>query len=394
MARDKPYYPNSAIRNIETLAKCLGVAPRFLSDLANDSDNSYTEFLIPKKDGKDRKICEPKYNLKKIQKRINSRIFKYVQFPSYLQGGICDPENPRDHVNNSKIHAGSLVLVSLDIKNFYDNIKYNSVLDIFRNFFKFSDDVSKVLSDLVTLRGRVPQGACTSSYIANLIFYNKEYSLVNKFSSRKIKYSRLLDDVSLSSDRELSEQEITDSITDVSGMFKKHGLRIHPDKKKIEYSSDTRSEYKVTGVWISHNIPKLRRKDRDYIRQLVYICEKEYLKDNSSDDYHELWNRSSSKVATMCRLQHAQAKQLRRRMSNILPVYSENRKKQLAVEVKKLMSRNQSDANSIGFIKAYNKAIHSIGILSRNDKALSIQYRKMLKEKFPNVNSEIKHWEN
>lgn len=392
MAKDKPYYPHSAIPEVDTLARCLGVSPKLMRDLALDADNSYTEFLIPQK-GKDRRVCEPKYNLKKIQKRINSRIFEHVRFPSYLHGGIRDSDAPRDHVNNSWIHAGSSTLISIDIRNFYDNIKYESVLDVFKGFFKFPDDVSNILADLVTLRGHVPQGACTSSYIANLIFHNTEYSLVNYFKSRGIKYSRLLDDVTLSSYSTLSQQEIETAITKVSGMFKKHGLRMHPHKKKIEYSSDSRSEYRVTGVWVSHGAPKVRRRDRDYIRHLVYICEKEYSKDSSADSYHELWNRTSAQVAKMTRLQHAQAGPLRRRMSEILPIYCEARKKQLGVEFKKLMRRDASESNSLGFIRAYHKLIHSLGILSRSDKGLSRYYRGMLRGKFPTVYSEAKHWE-
>ncbi len=393
MAKDKPYYPYSAIPSIDTLAKCLGVFPKLMRDLASDIDNSYTEFDIPQKGRKDRRVCEPKYNLKKIQKRINSKIFEHVIFPDYLHGGIRDKDKPRDHVNNSKIHAGSSTLISIDIRNFYDNIRRESVLDVFKGFFKFPDDVSSILTDLVTFRGRVPQGACTSSYIANLIFHNSEYALFNYFNSRGIGYSRLLDDVTLSSRSTLAQGEIDISITKVSAMFKKHGLRIHPHKKKIEHSSDSRSEYKVTGVWVAHGVPKVRRKDRDYIRHLVYICERECLKDRSSDSYHELWNRTSAHVAKMTRLQHAQAGLLRRRMSEILPVYSEARKKQLGVEFKKLMMRDPSESKSLGFIRAYHKLIHSLGILSRSDKSLSRHYRGMLKGKFPGVLSESRYWE-
>lgn len=392
MAKDKPYYPHSAIPGIDTLARCLGVSPKLMRDLALDADNSYTEFLVSQK-GKDRKVCEPKYHLKKIQKRINSRIFEHVVFPGYLHGGIRDLEAPRDHVNNSRIHAGSSVLISIDIRNFYDNIRRDSVLDVFKGFFKFPDEVATILTDLVTLRGRVPQGACTSSYIANLVFHNSEYSLVNYFRSRGIGYSRLLDDVTLSSCSALSQGVIEGAITKVSGMFKKHGLRMHPHKKKIEHSSDSRSEYKVTGVWVSHGVPKIRRKDRDYIRHLVYICEQECAKDRSADSYHELWNRASAQVARMTRLGHAQAGPLRQRMSEILPIYCEARRKQLDVEFRKLMRRDPSERNNLGFIRTYHKLIHSFGILSRSDRCASRYYRGMLKSKFPSVASRSKYWE-
>lgn len=248
-------------------------------------------------------------------------------------------------------------------------------------------------TDLVTLRGKVPQGACTSSYIANLVFHNTEYSVVNYFRSSGIKYSRLLDDVTLSSAKIIAQEKIESSILKVAAMFKRHKLRIHPHKKKIELSSDSRSEYKVTGVWVAHGIPKVRRNDRDQARHKVYICEKEYLKDPASDSYHTIWNQTSAKVATMTRLKHSQAELLRDRLSKILPLFSEARKTQIKFEYKKIMRRDPSESTSLGFSTTYYKLIHSLGILSRSDKALSRSYRKSMKAKFPLVHSKANHWE-
>lgn len=392
MAKDKPYYPHAPIGSIDTLAKTLGVAPKVMLDLASNTENSYTSFEVKSKH-KTRTVHEPKYNLKKIQKRINSGIFEQILFPDYLQGGIKDDKSPRDHVNNSLIHAGSSVLISLDIKNFYENIKYDSVLNIFSNFFNFPGDVSKVLADLVTLKGRVPQGACTSSYIANLVFFNTEYSIVNYLRSSGLKYSRLLDDVAISSANLISKEKVDSAISKVSGMFKRHNLRIHPQKKKIEHSADTRNQYAVTGVWVAHGVPKIRRKERDLTRHLVHICECEYKNDPTSDRYHDLWHKTSAKVAVMTRLKHSQAHLLRQRLSKILPCFSEARRNQIKHEYRKIMRRDPSESQSLGFATAYHKLVHSLGILSRTDRPLSRLYRKSLSNRFPKVHSKSKHWE-
>lgn len=83
---DKPYYPYSPIASIDSLSLTLGVVPKVLLDIAKNSSNSYTEFIVPSKN-KDRLVYEPKYELKKIQKRINARLFEKVQYPLYLQQG-------------------------------------------------------------------------------------------------------------------------------------------------------------------------------------------------------------------------------------------------------------------------------------------------------------------
>lgn len=228
---DKPYYPFRPISSIAILAKTLGIHEKMLLNLANKVDDSYTEFLINVK-GKDRTVYEPKHDLKKLQKRINHRIFEKVQYPVYLQGGIKDPSNKRDYVENAKIHCerDPNIIISIDIKSFYDNIKSDYVFNVYKIFFNFPDEVSEILTKLTTFKNKVPQGACTSSYLANLIFFNTEYSLVSKFRSTGICYTRLLDDVTLSSNKFLSEEKISSSIKDVVAMFRKYKLK-HNNKK-------------------------------------------------------------------------------------------------------------------------------------------------------------------
>ncbi|MBU9819143.1 hypothetical protein J1782_04480, partial [Rahnella sp. BCC 1045] len=80
---DKPYYPHKPIASVKALATTLGTTEHMLNNIANKAEESYTEFLINSK-GKDRTVYEPKFYLKKIQKRINSRIFENVIFPVYL----------------------------------------------------------------------------------------------------------------------------------------------------------------------------------------------------------------------------------------------------------------------------------------------------------------------
>lgn len=177
---DKPYYPYSPIASIDSLSLTLGVVPKILLDIAKNSCTSYTEFVVSSKN-KDRLVYEPKYELKRIQKRINTRLFEKVEYPAYLQGGIKDHAIKRDYVENAKLHVDSNHLINLDIKSFYDNIKPCYVFDVYKKLFKFPDDVCEVLTLLTTYKNRVPQGACTSSYLANLIFFNSEYTLVREF---------------------------------------------------------------------------------------------------------------------------------------------------------------------------------------------------------------------
>lgn len=205
--RDKPFYEQNPIGSLQSLAYTLNTPLVTLKDIAKNVVHSYHEFEIPvkKKDGsvKLRKIKEPKFLLKKIQKRINAQILSKVNFPNYLHGGI----RKRDYFSNAESHVKSETVISLDIENFYPNIDRNHVLSIFKYLLKFEEKVSAMLADLVTFEGKLPQGAVTSSYIANLIFYEKEYKIVSGFRQQGLIYTRLLDDITVSSQKKLTDEK-------------------------------------------------------------------------------------------------------------------------------------------------------------------------------------------
>lgn len=379
---DKPYYPLTQIGSLNSLGLALGVVPKLLTDLIKDIPSNYTPFNIKSKSGKERDVFEPKYNLKVIQKRINKQILSRVNFPLYLQGGLKDEDNKRDYLSNATFHANSETLISLDIKDFYNSISEHQVEHIFKHFFKFPPDVSEVLTKLVTLEGRVPQGACTSSYIANLVFHDKEYLVVSKLRRKKISYSRLLDDVTLSSQKKIQDKDIENSITMVVDMFKSKSLRINNKKKRIEHKAFRNHDYTVTGLWVGHGVPKLRKAERRYIRQMVYECEKYYKKDKTDEQYHKLWNSTSGKVAKMSHLGHAQSEDYRKRLSLILPELSENNIEKLITQVKKFVDKiikgKYKDIASA--TRRYNELSYQIGICSRSDIVISKSLRAQLKQ--------------
>lgn len=390
---DKPYYPHKPIASVKALATTLGTTEHMLNNIANKAEESYTEFLINSK-GKDRTVYEPKFYLKKIQKRINSRIFENVIFPVYLHGGIRDEVNKRDYVENAKHHSSKNIksLINLDIKSFYDNIKKKRVNDIFKYFFNFPDCVCDVLTKITTYRNKVPQGACTSSYLANLVFFNSEYSLVSNFRNMGVNYTRLLDDITLSSSKDLSENLISNSIKSVIGMFKKYDLKLNKKKNKIENIKEKKNGFQVTGLWVGHALPKTTRNERRYIRLMVRVCENEYSAKKYQDSYHELWNKTSGLVAKLNRLDQSNHKALRERLSNIFPLYDDNEKNQIIRVCKSLLRIDSKLELKYGQVDTINKVYGKLGILSRNNKALSRVWRKKLKSHFRTMPTKKEIW--
>lgn len=381
MANEKPYYRNRPIGSIDALAQCLGVSKQRLKSISDNAKNSYTEFVrASEKKGvlKQRTLNEPKAGLKAIQKRINREIFEGVVYPDYLHGGL----KGRDYVTNVAMHSGAKALIGLDIKDFYPSIQRQHVTSIFKNLFRFPEDVCETLTKLTTKNGKVAQGGCCSSYIANLIFFNSEYTKVSRFRSKGFRYTRLLDDITISSKTGITQDLAEELIGEVSGLFCKFKLELNRDKTKIERSNDHSAAFEITGLWAAHGEPKLRKKDRRYVRQLVHICSKEYKKDPHCKAYHALWNKTSGKVAVLTRLEHAQANSLRLELGKYLPLYNDDASRKLQRLAFKLCQVPESEVGSPSKLKVYRKLRYHFGIVARNNKPIAAHWKKLLDEKF------------
>ncbi|WP_155983848.1 MULTISPECIES: reverse transcriptase family protein [unclassified Thioalkalivibrio] len=389
----KPHYPYKPIGSVETLARMLGVHPKILTDIANRTDDSYTDFTITTPSGKERNVSEPKFTLKKIQKRINRTILEKVEYPLYLMGGIRDLEEPRDYVSNASAHAGASTIIKLDIKNFYPNIRRQNVYDIFRYLLRFPEPVSDLLTTLCVRHHRLPQGACTSSYLANLIFFNAEYQLAASFERQAIAYTRLLDDITISSPKQLTPAKTTEIIRSVAAMCKKHGLKLNNKKTRVDRVHQRDSDYIVTGLWAKHSVPKVPRHERRAIRKMVHDCENRFTTDPASPEYHSMWNQASGKIAKLKRLGHSQAQPLRARMRKILPQIGDQEKDNLILECKKLANKSRRNTDRIGHILRVNRAIHKVGLLSRTDKRLARSLRRQVVAAYPNKPTIKDYWE-
>lgn len=385
---DKPHYKNQPIGSVQALSDALRVHPGLLKSIASRASDSYHPFTVTSKSGKERDVHEPKTHLKRIQKRINREIFESVNYPSYLKGSIRDTENPRDYIRNAQTHSRAETLIGLDISNFFPSITSAQVDSLFKQFFKFPSDVSELLTSLTTKDSSVPQGACSSSYIANLVFFNSEYRIVSKLRKAGITYTRLLDDITLSSSKRLTDEQVSHAITLVVGLFTKFGLANNEKKKFILNRNYRHKKYDVTGVWVGNRSPRLRKSERRYIRQLVYECEKKYAIEPSSEDYNQLWNKTSGLVAKMTRLNHSQANGYRLRLSTILPTLSEEEIEKVVYGVKRLVGRVKSKASSpprLAYTKTFNRLMYKAGLIGRTDKVLA----KSLKLQLSSIRAEV-----
>lgn len=184
------FYKHAPIRDLDTLAEVLEVAPPKLERLARNADRMYRPVPKKKKDGTVRMTWNAFRQLKAVHQLIKVRILAKATYPLYLHGGIRDRENPRDYARNAGIHAGQACVINEDIADFFPSTIPRQVRDIWEHFFRFSPDIAVCLTSLTTRRGELPQGAKTSNYLANLVFWRQEHELVLHLKALGWTYSR------------------------------------------------------------------------------------------------------------------------------------------------------------------------------------------------------------
>lgn len=225
----------AVVLNLYSLARlefALGVSRARLRAVASRAGAYYEPF--PKKQKtrpfqkkfkstKRRIIDNPIDPLKDIQNRINKKLLNTLNLPYYLCGGV----KGRGIMDNIVVHFGAAVLVVIDIKNFFPSITDKQIFYVWRHILDCSPRIASILTKLTTFEHRLPQGAPTSTTLANLVLYSVDGPIRAKCKKRGIKYSSWVDDLAFSGD---SPQTI---IGDVVETLTRASLPVAHKKLKI-----------------------------------------------------------------------------------------------------------------------------------------------------------------
>ncbi|MFM0086918.1 reverse transcriptase family protein [Paraburkholderia sediminicola] len=380
----RPYYTKKPIGTLTALSGALQVGLPALEHTGSNLQNHYTPYQIPKANGSMRSIVIPSLHLKTIQKRINREIFSHVAYPDYLYGGVPG----KDYVRNAERHKSAQVVIALDVKDFYPSISTLRVSNIFQHLFKFSPEVSELLANLTTYQNKVPQGACTSSHLANLVLHDVESSVVKYCENMGLIYTRLLDDVTISSMKTISQAKVEQIINMVSRMLKGKGLRLRNSKTRVTSKSNPEELMEVTGLWLNRGTPRAKSQARRAIRIEVYKCKEASNVSRTDSEYHDAFATASGKVAMLSYLEHAESGRLRKSLSAILPVYDEREITKTKKIVKMLSRTSETDRRKYAYNVNYFKTMQRINIIARTDALLAKSLRKRLSLCRPQLKSD------
>lgn len=185
-----------------------------------------------------RTINPPRTELKDMQKHINAYLVEHIPMPDYAFGGI----KKRDNIKNALFHKGQKYVFQTDLKDFFPYITHKMVYEMFVRV-GFSHDVSSLLTKLTTYKGHLPQGAPTSTTIANLVFVPTGLEIQAIAEREGLRFTTFVDDVTMSSQSDFKHvvPEIVQTITS-------HGFKI--SQGKTTYKSGITE---VTGVKMLNN---------------------------------------------------------------------------------------------------------------------------------------------
>lgn len=249
------------------LASRLGIPLVRLRAIAREVERHYTEFPVVK-GSKVRIIRPPRDVLKDIQRRLKTHIFDHVPLANGAHGGV----RGRSPTTNAEQHLQQPCVVNLDVRTFFDNIRHDEVYRLLRKELGFGREVARLVTRLPTLGDRLPQGAPTSTAIANiLLMLPVDGPISIEAENIGVRYTRFVDDITFSGPNPRS------LINSVGKMLSRRKLRMY--RKKAKYHSGAKlkissgsERQEVTGLVVnSKSGPSVPRRYRDNVRSAIHL---------------------------------------------------------------------------------------------------------------------------
>lgn len=237
------------IKSKKHLKSLVGVSFAELKKISENRDSYYREKKELKKDKNGRprtkqgklqyRVLNPSQGrLKYVQKKLVRTVLSKVILHDAVYGGV----RGKDNIKNGRCHQGKKYKFLTDLRKFFPSITTKMVFDgLIRK--GFSSDIAHIITGLTTYKGKVPQGAPTSTHIANIAVACVDDEILDITNEYNITYTRFVDDLSFSSDKPF--QPLTKEIL---AIISKYNLSI--SHRKTFYSLGS---VDMTGVRVKNN---------------------------------------------------------------------------------------------------------------------------------------------
>lgn len=220
--------------------------------------SDYRIFQIPKKKGY-REIAEPLAELKLEQQNILKWLGERGIRPSKFAHGFTKGKSIK---TGAEWHTGKAIVIKMDLKDFFPSVRKNQVLFALANE-GIDRETAEYIAERCTLDGRLPQGAPTSPFLANIVAKKLDYRLAGymKKEPRKGHYTRYADDLCFSS----NYGKLNESIPAVTNIIESEGFMVNTKKTRVMRRNHRQT---VTGVVVNEKPSIAREKRRRFRAEL------------------------------------------------------------------------------------------------------------------------------
>jgi hypothetical protein len=260
--------------------------------------NHYTRFTIPKKSGGSREISAPKTKLRKAQAWVKTNILDNLAVHDAAYGFV----NGKSTINNAKPHIGKDAVIKFDLKDFFPSISFVRVRGLFESF-GYSRAISTLFALICTEPPRnevefdgkmyyvamserqLPQGACTSPTITNLLCRRLDEKLTQLAIDKGFTYTRYADDLTFSGNEE-SLNQIGSLMNNVRSIVAFEGFVVNEEKTRVLRAA---RRQRVTGIVVNEKA-NLTRKDIRSFRALLHNVEQRGLDEENHKNHPHFWD--------------------------------------------------------------------------------------------------------
>jgi RNA-directed DNA polymerase len=178
----------------------------------------YRPLKIKKRDGGTRTVLQPHEDLKAVQRAL-------LAFLANILATHNAATARRGPLANAQRHAGSKVMISCDIRDFYDHVRKPALHAALSPVFR--SPACDLICMLTTQKGCLVQGAPTSALLADVVCRK----LDEKLAQYAATYTRFADDITFSAQDEIDLPQVEDIEAHVAAFgFQLNQLKtIHAD---------------------------------------------------------------------------------------------------------------------------------------------------------------------
>jgi retron-type reverse transcriptase len=259
----------------------------------------YVRFQVPKKSGGNRELSAPHHDLAACQQWILVNILEKIPVRDSAHGFVLG----RSTMTNAVPHVGRNVVLNADLKDFFASITFPRVKGIFQAL-GYSPAAATILALLCTDSPRrkidyagkplhvatgprsLPQGACTSPALSNVVARRLDARLSGLAKKLGWTYTRYADDLTFSA---------TGDATKLTAYLMARLRHIAADEHFVINEEKTRVQrrntaQRVTGIVVNRR-PNVRRRTVRRMRAILHHARKEGLsaQNRTNEPHFKSW---------------------------------------------------------------------------------------------------------